>query len=690
MAGPAAVWGIDLGRCALKAIRLRPGADGQVDVLAFEYIEHSTMLSQAEGNRHALIMEALEKFLSRNDISKDKIVVAVPGQHTLSRFSKLPPVDAKKIPDIVRYEADQQIPFDLDEVIWDFQTFQEEDSPDIEVGIFAMKRELIHEYLIPFEQAGIEPVAVQSTPLALYNAMRFEQRLDEHASILLDLGAENTDLIVATKHGLWTRTIPLGGNKFTDALVKGFKLSFPKAENLKRTAASSKYARQVFQAMRPVFSELVQELSRSLGFYRSTHREADLKRIVGMGDAFALPGLQKYLQQNLQMPVERPTTFKMANLSEARNASELNDQLPSFLVSYGLALQGLDQTKSMAIEGLVKSNLLPPEVVRQVIWRKKKPFFVASAACLALAAGIVWFRYNADMGALQANAGQSPGMVNVARAEQILKNGIPGSPPKREQASLWLAVAQSFSNETSKYSREGIVEKETAEELIELQRNKSVWPRILQSIHAALPRPQDALCNAKDCMEYMSATSDSKDGPLSREKRRQIFIESLFSQYSDDVSEFDLLDEVEGVPRDTVEDPDTSDKKGFLVTIRCRTPHADQLRFVSDTFKASLRTECRKVGAGFYVDRVVLTKGGLYSTKSGSSSGSGKSGRSPGRGGGRGGRGGGRKSTPPPTTSKPGMIDPVTDESMDEDWVFELQFDVLLHDYPAPEKETES
>ena len=101
MAGAQTVWGIDLGRCALKAVKLRTGTDDKVDVLAVDYVEHGKILSQPDANRPELISASLEKFLSRNDISKDGVVVSVPGQHTLSRFTKLPPVAPKRIPDIV-------------------------------------------------------------------------------------------------------------------------------------------------------------------------------------------------------------------------------------------------------------------------------------------------------------------------------------------------------------------------------------------------------------------------------------------------------------------------------------------------------------------------------------------------------------------------------------------------------------
>src|ERR1700730_16251732 len=121
MAAPRpGVWGIDLGQCALKAIRLE-AVDGKVVATAFDYIEHPKILSQPDADPDQLTREALEQFLSRNEIKGDVVVISVPGQSGLARFVKLPPVKEKKIADIVRFEAKQQIPFPLEEVVWDFQ-----------------------------------------------------------------------------------------------------------------------------------------------------------------------------------------------------------------------------------------------------------------------------------------------------------------------------------------------------------------------------------------------------------------------------------------------------------------------------------------------------------------------------------------------------------------------------------------
>src|SRR5882724_3683346 len=146
-ARPLGVWGIDLGQCALKAIRLE-FKDGQVIATAFEYIEHPKILSQPDADPEELTHEALTEFLSRNKIQGDLVTISVPGQSGLARFVKLPPVDEKKVADIVKFEAKQQIPFPLHEVVWDYQKLATGEVVDgmaleTEIGLFAMKRDMV-------------------------------------------------------------------------------------------------------------------------------------------------------------------------------------------------------------------------------------------------------------------------------------------------------------------------------------------------------------------------------------------------------------------------------------------------------------------------------------------------------------------------------------------------------------------
>ena len=120
MASSQSVWGIEIGQTALKALRCNLDG-GDVVATAFDYIEYPKILSQPEAVPEELIADALAQLLERNESAlSEKVCISVPGQSGLAKFLKPPPVEVKKIADIVRYEARQQIPFDLADVVWDF------------------------------------------------------------------------------------------------------------------------------------------------------------------------------------------------------------------------------------------------------------------------------------------------------------------------------------------------------------------------------------------------------------------------------------------------------------------------------------------------------------------------------------------------------------------------------------------
>jgi type IV pilus assembly protein PilM len=376
MATVRSAWGIDLGNRALKAVKLIREGD-QFRIADFEVIEHEQILSMAGDNKESLLQTALAQFVERHQLKGAVVAVGVSGQQSFARFIKLPPVEPKKIPEIVRFEAIQQIPFPLDDVEWSYQLFQQPESPDVEVGIFAMKKDLVNRQIGYFTSLGLNVQVVQTLPLAVYNAMNYDGHTAQ-TTIFMDCGAENTDLIVAEGDTVWLRTLQIGGNTFTEVLAKAFKLDFVKAEELKRNAATSKYAKQIFQAMRPVFADLVAEIQRSMGFYTTAHRDARIGRIVALGSTFQLPGLQKYLAQNLSLPVEKIDTFKSLPPTEAKTATALQEAMISLSGAYGLALQAMGG-------GKITSSLLPETIRRQKMWKEKTKWFATAAAAALLA-----------------------------------------------------------------------------------------------------------------------------------------------------------------------------------------------------------------------------------------------------------------------------------------------------------------
>ena len=389
MADNRGAWGIEVGQAGLKAIRLRYAeAADQVIAVAFDYIPHPKILSQPDAIPEQIIPQAIEKFLSRNDVQGDKIAISVPGQTALARFIQLPPVDSTKVAEIVKYEARQQIPFALEDVIWDYQNLGGiEESGfllEAEIGLFAMKREQVIEQLQPFVNAKIEVDLIQIAPLALYNVLSYDQfghRVghDEEPSnehtIMIDMGADNSTLLVSNGQKIWIRNVPIGGNHFTRALTKEMKLTFAKAEHLKCNATKAPDPRAVFQALRPVFNDYVSEIQRSVGYFSSVNRDAVIKKVIGVGNGFRLAGLQKFLQQNLQYEVVRLDNFQSLVGDSVVGASLFKKNILSFTVPYGLALQALDLTQ-------MHTTLLPPEIALARNIRRKKPWAVVTAASL--------------------------------------------------------------------------------------------------------------------------------------------------------------------------------------------------------------------------------------------------------------------------------------------------------------------
>jgi len=509
MATPKSIWGIDIGQCALKALKLR-NDNGELQVEAFDIIEHPEILSpQPDAERQQHIRNALEQFLSRNNVTGSAVAVSVPGQSGFTRFVKLPPVESKRIPDIVRFEAEQQIPFAIDEVIWRWQTFHDPDSPDVEVGIFAMKRTDVASMLQHFTDVSLSVDIVQMAPLALYNFMAFDQQVTEDgATLLADVGADKTDLVVADGARIWTRTIRIGGNNFTEALVRAFKLSFAKAEKLKRSAATSKYARQIFQAMRPVFADLVQEIQRSIGYYTSLHRESRFKRMLGLGNGFRLPGLQKFLEQNLGIPVSRIDGYNRL-VPPSTNAPTFAENVLSFAVAYGLAIQGIAQPP-------ITTNLLPTAVARKRVWSRKRPWFAAAAAVvLAILAGPMYRAF-------------------VDRA--TLKRGS-----QLTRAKTAVDEMNRFVNEWNRWKDQGRQEVRQIEDYKKLFAYRDFWPSVQEmvsrSILAVAPDQEliTLYARGRDDAARQKVLDKLRDKP--RQGRRLVFVQKLTSTLLEDLDD---------------------------------------------------------------------------------------------------------------------------------------------------------
>ena len=519
MAKSNAVWGIDIGQTALKALRCRPHdkEPRRIVAEAFDYIEYPKILSQPEADRGELIADALSQFVSRNNVKGDRVAVSVPGQTGLARFIKLPPVESKKIPDIVKYEARQQIPFALEDVVWDYQQLaggSEEDGYilETEVGLFAMKRDQVARSLEPLEDVGVDVHYIQLAPLAIYNFVCFD-RLPEldpkeydpenppKSVVIISLGTDTTDLVITNGFRVWQRNIPIGGNHFTKSLSKELKLTFSKAEHLKRHATEADDPKAVFQAMRPVFSDLLAEVQRSIGYFTSIDKKAKIGQIIALGNAMKLPGLQRYLSQNLDQEIQAITQFNNMVSGSVTAGPQFKENILGFAVPYGLCIQGLGKSE-------IRTNLLPEEIVTRRLVKEKKPWAVAAAAALLVGTTVNYAAHYSQWKSADTN---DPEISQALSAASTV-------------TSQSTSLKSSQSEVHTKFDDIATIGKN----LVSNVEGRLLWLEVVKAIDAALPKPE----LPED--ETVQLTGKALEEDI--RQRDELHITKIDCQYYDDLS----------------------------------------------------------------------------------------------------------------------------------------------------------
>jgi hypothetical protein len=440
--------------------------------------------------------------------------------------------------------------------------------------------------------------------------------------MVIDLGAENTDLIIADNDTIWMRSIPIGGNNFTETLVKAFKLTFPKAEELKRNAATSKYARQIFQAMRPIFADLVAEIQRSVGFYASVHRDSRIRKVLAIGGTFKLPGLQKYLQQNLQLDVERLDTIAAPPSEDGKLAPTFNENILSMVSAYGLAIQAMG-------DGKITSSLLPEKIRREKMWREKVPLFGAAAALFVVGAGISYGTY------------------------WLNKSSMDSATEERGHISSILNEAKDLDSQWSNIENSGGPERAKIANVQSLLSYRTFWGRLVNDIEGALPQARES---TKKAQPQLFAADVATIKQIPRAQRNQIFIQSLTTQYLPDIgaalsaadlSQFapattsgqpafpggapafpgsmqygaDQNPEFGASPQAAAPTPDASTgstgsgQRGYLVTLNCVSPNANALELINKELIPALQaikpdaSNASKRKMDYSVAKVVMVRG---------------------------------------------------------------------------------
>ncbi len=408
------VWGLDIGHSSIKAAKIARNGNA-VTVLGYA-IEPITVTE--DGDRDEAVVKALQQLAQHEEIGGVPVIASLSGRQIFSRTINIPVLNAKKVDRMVELEARQQIPGNFDEVEWGYHLSPAADGASNDVALFAARRDITEELIRKCKRAGINLVGVSVSSLALYNFVRFDQVFPEDETvIILDVGAENTDLVLYQGETLWMRSLALSGNDITKVFMKKFRVSFDEAETLKRQIGDSRQAEKILKVLEGTLNELTSEVQRSLGFYKSQNTSAKLENIVISGNTFRLPNLPEYLAERLRYTVNILEDLDKIEVAGGIDREHFLRDLQSLGVAIGLALQGTGVAKANV-------NLLPSTMQLERVLKSKRWAAVALIVMLLatfLVCNMVVGRVmqdNADMTAkIKLKAGDNEARVKESRAE---------------------------------------------------------------------------------------------------------------------------------------------------------------------------------------------------------------------------------------------------------------------------------
>lgn len=371
--------------------------------------------------------------MRENGIQPAPLYLMIPGQQIFPRVVKIPAASGDMLDQLVAAEAAEGLPFPLDQVVWDYQSLGIGESGDLEMLIIAAKSDTAMDASALAAGAGVPLELVDAAPLALYNAVRFNEPDDGGCTLVLDIGAKSTNLVFVEGTKVFTRTIPVAGNAVTQELARGLGADPAEAEEYKKqvgfVALGGTYgvpddetADRASKLIRNVATRLHSEVNRSVNFYRSQQGGSAPSRVLLTGASSRLRHLDTFFQEKLGVEVSHFNP--LANLSVGPEARVDEDALLSLAPSVGLALRA-------AAKCPVEINLLPADVVEQRRFRRRLPFFGVAAAGLVLTL-LSWYMYFGNKAAMfKENAAAADKQVKTLNR---LKSDIAGLQDKVKAA----------------------------------------------------------------------------------------------------------------------------------------------------------------------------------------------------------------------------------------------------------------
>jgi type IV pilus assembly protein PilM len=416
---------VDFGAGSLKLAEFEINEAGGLRLDNF-VIKPLGLEGAQEATREKLILSTLQAVIAEKEIKAKSVNVCAPGFHVFSKFVKLPPVDAGKVDQIIQYEAQQNVPFPLAEVVWDYQILGSAPSGELEVLLVAIKSEIVEGLFRVAAEAKLNLQLCDASPAALCNAFRYNYGELEDCTMLLDIGAKTSNLLFFEKGKVFSRSINLGANAITQDFANEAKLKFDDAEKIKiaegfvslggayeepdnpHQAAISKIARQFM-------TKLHIQVNQTLQFYRGQQGGAAPQRLFLSGGASIMPYTAQFFAEKLNVPVEYFNPFRNVQIAPTVNLEELSRVAHSLGEVVGLGLRNLATCP-------VEMNLMPDSTLRWQSFNQKKPYLIATVVSMVLVTFAVGFLFEKLAGNKEAEIARlDPQVAEVTHKMEVFK-----------------------------------------------------------------------------------------------------------------------------------------------------------------------------------------------------------------------------------------------------------------------------
>ena len=461
MAGSKRIYSLNLGTQAVALAEFQTAKGGGLVMTRYRT---SALLADptADPTRLAQTRMAVSELVGAMKAGGHVVNYAVSAQSVFTRFVKLPVVGEEQVEQIVGFEAQQNVPFPIDEVVWGYQLVAT-GGEEMEVVLAAIKSDLLDEVNGAVEHSGLRTGVVDVSPIAIYNAFRYNYSDQEGCSLLVDIGSRTTNLIFVDGQKVFSRSIPIGGSKITEAIAKDFNENFGDAEERKKrdgfVSLGGAYAdaddpdlARVSKLVRNSMTRLHAEIARSISFYRSQQGGAAPVRAYLCGGGSGMPYMREFFNEKFQMPVEHFNPLRNVSVGAGVDAALVGSEAHTLGELVGLALRS---TSSCPMQ----LDLQPQSVVRRKQSAEVTPYLVLTGLCLLLGLAAGWMYFDRAAGIA---------LEMVQRVEQQ------AAPLKDYERKIKLARDDLQKNQ------------EAAAPFLKLPEEREFWPRLVQDINSRL------------------------------------------------------------------------------------------------------------------------------------------------------------------------------------------------------------